>query len=304
MVSSFSQQRWKTKHQPARADAFALERFTMQRISVALLAILLISLSSCGGQSNPSLTPSPSPKTPKEGGTLLIFAAASLTESFQEIGKAFTKANPGVEVTFNFAGANQLAQQISQGAPADLFASANQKQMNVVIESGQVVSGTAKVFAHNRLIIVTSKNNPLVSKDLKGLAKPGTKVVLGAKEVPFGQYALDFLAKAAKDKQFGKPYEAAVLKNVVSYENTVKGALTKVMLGEADAGIVYASDLTPEATAKVEKIAIPTSLNVIATYPIAVLKGSQQTESAQRFVDFVLSPEGQAILTKYGFAAK
>lgn len=235
--------------------------------------------------------------------TLNVFAAASLTEAFGAIGKQFEAAHPGVSIAFNFAGSQQLAQQIGQGAPVDVFASANMKQMDVVVQSGQVISGTQRTFARNRLVVIHPKDNRAGINTLKDLAKPGVKIDLAAKAVPVGQYALDVLAKASNDPAYGASFQADVLKNVVSYEENVKAVLSKVALGEADAGVVYTSDISRNTAAKIGQIPIPDTLNTIAAYPIAPIKGSQNAALAQQFVEYVLSPEGQAILTSYGFLA-
>ncbi len=234
-------------------------------------------------------------------GELNIFAAASLTDAFKEIGAKFEAANSGTKLTFNFAGSQQLAQQIGQGAPADVFASANNKQMDVVVEAGQVISGTQQAFVRNRLVVIYPKDNPAKLQTLKDLARPGLKLDLAAKEVPVGQYALDFLDKAGKDATYGAAFKDGVLKNVVSYEENVKAVLSKVALGEADAGIVYTSDIGGDAAARVGRIDIPDALNTIATYPIAPIKDSKNAGLAQKFVDYVLAPEAQAILARYGF---
>jgi molybdate transport system substrate-binding protein len=230
-----------------------------------------------------------------------VFAAASLTEAFGEIGKHFETANPGTKVTFNFAGSNQLAQQISQGAPADVFASANVAQMNVVITSGDVISGAQRTFVRNRLVLIYPTDNPAKLTTLKDLAKPGVKLLLAAKAVPVGQYALDFLEKASKVPEYSETFSPTVLANVVSYEENVKAVFSKVSLGEADAGIVYTTDISQDAADTVGKIDIPDNLNTIASYPIAVIKDSQNADLAKKFVDYVLAPDGQQILVKYGF---
>ena len=238
--------------------------------------------------------------SPAQAVTLNVFAAASLTDAFGEIGGQFSAGHPGVEVVFNFAGSNQLATQIGQGAPADVFASANKTQMNAAIDSGRVVSGTQQVFARNRLVVVTPGDNPAALTTLEDLAQPGIKLVFAAKEVPVGQYALNFLDKAEAGGGLGTGYKDAVLANVVSYEENVRSVLTKVALGEADAGIVYTSDVAA-AGSEVQQIAIPDALNTIAVYPIAVLSDSPHAELAQAFVDAVLSNGGQQTLEKYGF---
>jgi molybdate transport system substrate-binding protein len=233
--------------------------------------------------------------------TLNVFAAASLTAAFEEIGELFEASNPNATIVFNFAGSQQLAQQIIAGAPADIFASANQKQMDVVIQAGGIVAGSQQTFIRNRLVVIYPQDNPAGLRDLKDLAQPGLKLVFAAQEVPVGQYSLDFLDKAITDPAFGDSYKEDVLANVVSYEDNVKAVLTKVALGEADAGIVYTSDITEEDGAIVGRIDIPDALNVIATYPIASVKESEYMELAQAFIDLVLSQAGQDILAKHNF---
>jgi molybdate transport system substrate-binding protein len=242
-----------------------------------------------------------STSAPAQAVDLNIFAAASLTEAFGEIGKLFEANHPGLTVVYNFAGSQQLAQQINAGAPADVFASANKKQMDVVIEAGGVVSGIQQPFAENRLVVIYPKDNPAGLAALKDLAKPDLKIVLAAKEVPVGQYSLDFLDKAIADQMLGMTYKDEVFKNVVSYEENVKAVLAKVALGEADAGIVYLSDISGANGDRVSRIDIPDVLNVIASYQIAPVKESLNPELAQAFVDLVLSQQGQAILAKYNF---
>jgi molybdate transport system substrate-binding protein len=237
----------------------------------------------------------------REPFTLTIMAAASLTEAFQELAAQFEAQNPGVSVSFNFAGSQQLAQQLAEGAPADVFASANQKQMEAAVDAGRIDENAVVSFARNRLVVIFPKGNPAGLNRLEDLARPGLKLVLAAKEVPIGQYSLDFLEKAGQESAFGLSFPQRVLKNVVSYEENVKSVLNKVILGEADAGIVYTSDVSRETASKVEQLTIPDELNVIASYPIAVIKNSQNAAQAQDFVELVLSPAGQEILAKYGF---
>ena len=192
---------------------------------------------------------------------LTVFAAASLTDAFNEIGEKFKQQNPGVTAEFNFAGSQQLRTQLEQGAVADVFASANTKEMNGAIQSDLVVSGTQKTFVRNRLAVIVPKDNPAGIKELKDLAKPGLKIVLAAPSVPVGGYALTALDKMNAD--FGATFSQTVLSNVVSQENNVKQVVAKIQLGEGDAGIVYSSDVTPDAAAKVTKIDIPDKYNVL-----------------------------------------
>ncbi len=234
-------------------------------------------------------------------GKITVMAAASLTESFTEIGKLFEEQNPNTTVEFGFGGSQQLAQQIQQDAPVDVFASASKKYMDAVIESGQVTQETQKVFAENKLVVIYPKQNPAGIKEFIDLSKSNLKLVLASKQVPVGQYSIEFLTKAAAEPTIGVDFQDLVLKNVVSYEDNVKSVLAKVSLGEADAGIVYFSDVTGDVKNKVEMIAIPDALNTVAKYPIAALNISKEPELAAKFVEFVLSPTGQEILAKHGF---
>jgi molybdate transport system substrate-binding protein len=278
----------------------SLKTLFFLNLILALLAVGCIAQPTATSAETETISEAPT-YAPAEPVELNVFAAASLTESFNEIGKLFEANHPNVTVVFNFAGSQQLVQQINEGAPADIFASANKKQMDVAIEAGNVVSGTQQTFAKNRLLVIFPKENPAGLKELKDLSNSGLKLVLAAKEVPVGQYSLDFLEKAAADPAFGATFKEDVLKNVVSYEDNVKAVLTKVALGEADGGIVYTSDITGQDTSKVGKLDIPDALNVIATYPIAPIKDSKNPDLAQAFIDLVLSQEGQELLAKYNF---
>jgi molybdate transport system substrate-binding protein len=234
-------------------------------------------------------------------GEITVYAAASLRDAFNEIGKQFSAKYPGAKVNYSFAGTQQLAEQIGFGAPADVFASANTRLMDAVIKTTRVTSGTQQTFARNRLVVVLPRNNPARVRSLRDLAKPGLKLVLAAKAVPVGQYSLDFLNKASKKPAFGATFSQTVLSNVVSFEEDVRAVFGKVSLGEADAGIVYSSDVVADKKNTVRTIDIPDDLNTLATYPIAPLNDSRNAALAKSFVDFVMSKEGQATLAKYGF---
>ncbi len=233
--------------------------------------------------------------------TVTVLAAASLTEAFQELGALYKARNPNVKVEFNFAGSQQLAQQIVSGAAVDVFASANEKYMQSVTNSGQVDKSAWQTLTRNRLVAIVSKHSTAPVENLADLAKPGLKLVFGAEEVPAGHYTAEFLQKASADPAYGPAYRSKVLGNVVSYEDNVRAVLTKVGLGEADAGVVYNSDAAGEMAGKVNVIQIPDTLNVLAVYPIAALKDAPHLKQAQAFVDLALSADGQAILAKYGF---
>lgn len=234
---------------------------------------------------------------------LTIFAAASLAESMQALADAYEEQQPGVDVTLNLASSYQLVQQLTAGAQADVFASANPQQMQAAIENGVVRQGESQDFANNRLVVVTPTGNPGEVRELADLAKPGLRLVLAAQEVPAGRYAQEFLQRASGDDSLGSDFAARVLRNVVSYEQSVRFVLTKVALGEAEAGIVYATDAASPDGRALGVIEIPDHLNPRAIYVIAPLAGTHKPELAREFIEFVLSPEGQQIMQTYGFQA-
>lgn len=231
---------------------------------------------------------------------LTVFAAASLTDAFTDVAARFEAAHPGARVTLNFAGSQQLAQQIAQGAPGDVFASANEAQMAAAITNGRVDADAPRPFARNRLAVIIPEDNPAGLHMLADLGRAGVKVILAAPGVPAGRYARDFLARASEEGALGADFAAAVMRNVVSYEQNVRVVLTKVALGEADAGIVYASD-THNSPEPVNLLPIPNALNPIASYPVAPLNDSPHPQLAAAFIAYLLSPVGQAVLGQYGF---
>jgi molybdate transport system substrate-binding protein len=230
---------------------------------------------------------------------LKVFAAASLTESFTEIKAQYEAAHPNVKITYNFNGSQLLVQQIINGAPADVFASADTVNMQKAQKAGVV--NTPQVFVKNKLTVITPASNPGKITSLKDLARKGLKIVVAAPSVPVGKYWLQVLDKMGKSTEYGPAYESAVKANFVSQEDNVKAVVQKVELGEADAGIVYNTDVTPAIASKVKFIEIPDNFNVIAQYPIAVVKDSTQASAAQDFMNYVLSAQGQAVLSKYHF---
>lgn len=233
---------------------------------------------------------------------LTIFAASSLVDTFLEIGPAFEAQNPNIKVLFNFASSSALALQLSEGAKADVFASANQKQMDIAVQSGRI-DGEPRLFASNRLIAITQIDNPAGIKTLADFANPDIKLVLAAPGVPARDYAEEMLDKLATDPTYGPDFKATVLANLTSEEANVRQVLAKVAFGEADAGIVYSSDVIPEIQGGILRIEIPDEFNVVAGYPIAAVKDTQNAEIAQSFIDFALSESGQAILQKWGFGS-
>ena len=243
-----------------------------------------------------------SAEVPRIQGQLTIFTAASLTEAFKEMGANIEQANPGTKVTFNFAGSPTLRTQLAQGARADVFASADEPNMQGAQKEGTIAS-EPRLFVRNQLVAIVPAANPAQVMRLQDLAKPGVKLVLTNKEVPVGNYSRQALAKMSQDAAFGSEFATRVLANLVSEETNVKQVVAKVQLGEAHAGIVYSSDVTPAVRGAVQVLTIPDPFNVIAHYPIAVVRDAPNAAGARAFIDYVLSPAGQAILTKHGFLA-
>lgn len=228
---------------------------------------------------------------------LTVFAASSLTDAYQELAAAFEAQNPSVVVLLNFGGSSTLSTQILEGAPADVFASANQAQMQLIAEAG-LLAAPAPDFASNRLTIIVPADNPAGLQSATDLAQPGMALVLAAPGVPVREYSDQAIAQLG-DAEF----QAAVYANLVSEEENVRIVVTKVALGEADAGIVYTSDVTPAVAGDLQQIAIPDEANVIAAYPIAVLAETGNPDLAHTFLDFVLSAAGQVILQSWGLGA-
>ena len=236
---------------------------------------------------------------PARGGRLTVFAAASLTDAFDRIKADVEAANPGLRITYNFAGSQALVTQLEEGAEADVFASANMVQMKAAIDNG-AIAGEPVVFARNRLAIVVPGDNPAAVQSPADLGKSGLRLVLAQSEVPVGRYARESVCAMAEDAAaYGQGFVERVAANVVSEEEDVRDVLAKVVLGEADAGIVYVSDAA-SAAGEVQLVEIPTGVNVIATYPIAAVAGGD-AELAAAFIAYVLGPDGQAVLQEYGF---
>ncbi|WP_173167396.1 molybdate ABC transporter substrate-binding protein [Phytohabitans suffuscus] len=256
----------------------------------ALLVAAVVGLAGCGdGDDGSAAAPSAGAGGSGVTGDVTVFAAASLTESFTRIGEDFEAANPGVEVTFNFAGSSQLATQINQGAPADIFAAASPATMKTVTDAGNG-DGTPVVFVKNQLVIAVPKGNPNGVTGLADLTKPGVKVALCAEQVPCG---------AAASKALDA---AGVALTPVTLEQDVKAALSKVKLGEVDAALVYRTD-AKAATADVDGIEFPESAGAINDYPLVVLKDAPNKTAAQAFVTYIQSDVGRAVLTAAGFQA-
>lgn len=252
----------------------------------ALLWMMLLA-SGCIGRTAVA-PPSPS---------IYVFAASSLTDAFGQVGKAFEAAHPGLEIAMNFGGSQALRTQIEQGAPADVFVSASSTDMNTLVGEGYVASDAPQTLLTNSLVVVLPAGNPAGVSSLQDLARPQVKVVLASADVPVGMYARQSLQNM--DAAFGNDFQQRVLANVVSDEDNVKQVVAKIQLAEADAGIVYVSDAVAAPTLKL--VQIPPEWNVVAHYPVAALKRATNPALAAEFVAFLLSPDGQSILQRWGF---
>lgn len=223
----------------------------------------------------------------QEQTTLEVYAASSLAMPFAEAGVAFEKEHPGVKVQFNLGASSDLARFVQEGAPADVFASADIANMDKV-ETQDLLDSQSVIFATNYLEIIVEKGNPLNILSLEDLTDPDLIFVTTSPDVPIGKYTAEVLKKAG------------VSVTPDSFESNVKGIMLKVASGEADAGIVYHSEVVA-SDGQVKGVQIPTEFNIVAKYPIGIIKNSTNKKQAQGFVDFLLSPEGQALFTQYGF---
>lgn len=256
------------------------------RVLISTVVVLGFLGASCGDD---DAADSADPTTATVAGDVTVFAAASLTDAFTEIGEAFKAEYPDATVTFNFAASSELVTQINEGAPADVFASADQNNMTKLTDAGNNGAEPA-VFATNTLEIIVGPGNPQGITGVADLGNPDIIFVTCAPEVPIGAYTEEVLANAG------------VTVTPASLEENVKGIVTKVTLGEADAGIVYKTDVTA-AGDQAEGVEIPPDLNIVAEYPLVLTKGAPNAEASQVFVDFVLGEQGQTILASYGFTA-
>lgn len=246
----------------------------------ALVGALAVLVAACGPAGDEAAAAAPR-------GEVVVFAAASLTDAFTDVAAAFEEAHPDLAVATNFAGSNQLAAQITQGAPADVLASADQRQTEVVVDAG-LAGGTPEPFAATTLAVAVEPGNPLGIRELSDLTDPAVTLVLAAPDVPAGRYAAQVLAAAG------------VQVAPASEETDVRAVLAKVALGEADAGIVYRSDVVA-AGDDVQGVPIPAEANVTVTYPIVTLAEAPNPAGARAFVDFVRSEAGRAVLAEHGF---
>ena len=234
---------------------------------------------------------------PKE---LTVFCGAGLTGAFNEI-EQLHKNTSNFRIGFNFDGLPALRAQIEQGAYADVLVSANLKHMNALKAEGYIDNDTVRIFAKNKVAVIVPNDNPANITNLMDLTRPGIKISIGTKELPAGDYARQVLDKLANDSEYGPVYKEKVMANIVSEETTVSLIMSKVALGEADAGFAFISDVSPQMAGKVTRIFIPDRFNVLGDFPIGVLKQSDYPQQSREFIDLVMSAKGQAILKKYGF---
>ena len=254
---------------------------------IAAIALLFPALG-CGGDS-------------QRQSTIVVFAAASLTDAFQEIVRDFETANTDIEVKLNFAGSQRLRSQLELGAKADIFASADEVHM-VLAEQAGLISGGRHIFAKAPMAVIAANDSAV--KTLEDMSSPGTKVVLAHESVPAGRYSRDLLHLLSSDESgLGPSYAERVLDNVVSNESSVKFVEQKVVLGQADAGIVYRPGMLAAVAGNgARQIPLPSfAAELKAEYPIAVVAGSAEMEIAGQFVSFVLSQPAQEVLTRHGF---
>ena len=256
-----------------------------RRVGVIVAAVVALLAAGCGG-SGPSSEPASSGAAPRLAGSLTVFAAASLTAPFNDAKTRLVAGNPGFSLTYSYAGSQQLVAQISAGAPADVVATADQESMARLVADGLV--GPSTDFARNSLQIAVAPRNPKAITHLGDLARPGLKVVLADPAVPAGRYARQALDKAG------------VTVKPVSLELDVKSVLGKVTSGEADAGVVYVTDVTAAGTV-VAGVDIPAVHNVVARYPVAVVGATRNRAAAQAFVDQLLHGTGRDALLAHGF---
>jgi molybdate transport system substrate-binding protein len=261
--------------------------------------VIVLALMSCGGSSRADSGGGGGQGDGSDsGGTLTVLAASSLTDAFAELAERFEERNPGVEVRQSFESSSTLLTQIQQGAPADVFASAAEEEMDTAVDDG-LVAGEPQVFVRNREVIMVPEDNPADIQSMQDLAEPGIKLVLAEDGVPAADYAVEILGKA--NAEYGGGFKQDVLANVVSRESDVRASVNRVVVGDADATFGYASDYTPDIRDRVRVIQIPKDLNIVATYPIAALQDAQEPELAKEWVELVTSEEGQRVLDEWGF---
>ncbi len=279
------------------------------RLAILLALPALFGAACSGGASSspggPTASPASSPSvaspasTPKPAAIdLTIYGAASLKGSLEKVKSAYAAAVPGVTLTISTDASSALAAKIEQGAPADVFLSADTKNPQALVDKG-LTDGPAVVFAGNKLTIIVPSDNPAAITTPADLARAGVKVIAAGDEVPITKYATQLVDNLAGEPGYPADFAAAYAANVVSREDNVKAVVAKIELGEGDAGIVYVTDAA--ASTEVATVGVPDSANVLATYAGVVAKASKSTAAAQAFLAWFAGPDGQAILATFGF---
>ena len=288
------------------------------QVGLALLTCLLVACAPAAPPTRPTASTRPAeppaagpstaaapasvvgPSSGSASGEITVFAAASLADAFKEIGEQFQAAHRDARLSFNFGASSQLRTQLEQGARADLFASANQAEMDRARTAG-LIGGADRVLVRNRLAVILPKENPGKVAELPDLARPGLRFVTAAPEVPIGVYTQDMLDRMSRDPAFGAEFKERVNANVVSREPNVRQVVAKINLGEADAAVVYSSDVTPDVAANVSRLEVPDRFNTLATYPIALVRNGPNSPGGEVFMAHVLGSDGQAVLKRRGF---
>lgn len=248
-----------------------------------------------------SLAPANSTSVPPVSGEILVFAASSLNDVFTELGQRFEEANPGADVRFNFGASSQLVAQIEQGAQADVFASADQAQMDRARSAGRI-DGEDTTFVTNRLVLIAPARNPGAVHGVGDLAKQGLRIVTSQPDVPIGMYTQAMLDRVSQSPEYPRDFADRVNANIVSHEGNVRQIVAKVQLGEADAAVVYTSDVTPHVAPELVSFDIPAEFNMVAAYPIALVQGAQNRDGAAAFIAYALAPNGQEVMARWNFA--
>lgn len=269
-------------------------------VCVVLAAALAVA--GCTGTTGGSNATTPA-TTAAAGGEIIAFTAASLTGASEDLGKAFEAANPGTTVTFNLQGTQSLKKQIELGAQGDVFISAKTAYTNDLMGEGFLVNDTVEKLTSNYIVVILPAGNPGNITSLADLSKDGVKIAMGTAEVPVGINTRTVINKLANSTLVPEGWKEGVYNNVVTYETTEPGVVTKVSLGEVDAGFVYESSYKAATPGSLELLPIPEEDNALQIYTVGVLTDSTNKETAQNFVDFLLSDDGQAILKDYGFTS-
>jgi molybdate transport system substrate-binding protein len=265
-----------------------------------VLAVWLASACTVAAPPAPTPAPVPAPTSVDPiSGDIVVFAASSLTDAFKDIAQDFDRTHPAARVVLSFGGSSQLAVQLENGARADVFASADQAQMDAASRAN-VIPGPVRTFVQNRLVVIAPRENPAGVSSFQDLGRDGLKVIGAQINVPIGAYTQTLLESASAAPGYGSDFSRRVERNIVSREDTVRQIVAKIQLGEGDAAVVYLTDVTPQIADQFVKIALPDALQVIANYPIAPARGRNPT-GGQAFIDYVLADAGQHSLAQWGF---